>query len=59
MLEFKNVSKAFGDHVVLNDISLDIKKGEIISLLGEHYRLNKLHKIIFDEYFIINKHLVK
>lgn len=35
MLEFKNVSKAFGDHEVLNDISLDIKKGEIISLLGQ------------------------
>ena len=35
MLEFKNVSKTFGDTVVLDDVSLQIEEGEIISLLGQ------------------------
>lgn len=34
MLQLKNIKKQFDDKVVLNDITLDIKKGEIVSLLG-------------------------
>ena len=33
-IEIKNLSKTFGDHQVLNDISLSINKGEIVSILG-------------------------
>jgi len=35
MLKLEKISKVFGDKVVLSDISLDVKKAEIISLLGE------------------------
>ena len=34
MLELKNVSKSFGSNVVLKDLSLQIKTGEIVSILG-------------------------
>ena len=34
MIQVKNLSKHFGDLVVLKDISVDIKKGEIISIIG-------------------------
>ena len=34
MLQLKNINKSFGDVEVLKDINLDIKKGEIVSLLG-------------------------
>ena len=33
-IEIKNLSKTFGNHQVLNDISLSINKGEIVSILG-------------------------
>ncbi|MDM8541932.1 ABC transporter ATP-binding protein [Desulfococcaceae bacterium HSG9] len=33
-LEIKNVRKQFGDLVAVDDVSLDIKKGEIFSFLG-------------------------
>jgi tungstate transport system ATP-binding protein len=32
--ELKNVTKAFGDKTVLNDINLQIREGEILALLG-------------------------
>ena len=35
MLKLQNISKAFNTVAVLHDINLDIKKGEIVSLLGE------------------------
>ncbi len=35
MLEIKNIHKSFLNTLVLKDISLNIKKGEIISLLGQ------------------------
>ncbi|MBC35920.1 MAG: multidrug ABC transporter ATP-binding protein [Bacteroidetes bacterium] len=35
-LVLNNVSKSFGDHQVLRDIDLEIKKGEIIGLLGKN-----------------------
>jgi len=33
-LEIKNISKKFGDSVVLNDLSIKIEKGKIFSFLG-------------------------
>ncbi|XOT98061.1 glutamine ABC transporter ATP-binding protein GlnQ, partial [Alcaligenes pakistanensis] len=30
IVEFKKVSKSFGDNVVLDDISLTIDKGEVV-----------------------------
>lgn len=33
-VSLKNVRKAYGDHVVLDSISLDIAEGEFVSLLG-------------------------
>ncbi len=33
-LEIKNVTKRFGDLIAVNDVSLDIKEGEIFSFLG-------------------------
>lgn len=33
-IEFKNVVKQFGKNTVLNEINLDINKGELITLLG-------------------------
>ncbi len=34
MIELKNISKDFGKQKILNDISLEIKKGEFISIIG-------------------------
>lgn len=34
MLEFKSVSKRFGDRTILNDISFKTKEGEILFILG-------------------------
>ena len=34
MLELKNIAKKYGNNVILDDISLQIKKGEIVSILG-------------------------
>ncbi len=34
VISVKNLSKKFGDHVVLNDISVDIKKGEQVAIIG-------------------------
>ena len=33
-ISIKNLSKTFGDHDVLKDISLDINKGEVVSIIG-------------------------
>lgn len=33
-IEFKNVSKAFGDRVVLHDVSFDVMPGETVCILG-------------------------
>lgn len=35
-IEFKNVTKTFGKVIANNDISFDVKKGEILALLGEN-----------------------
>lgn len=34
MLELKHIIKKYDDKVILNDISLAVKDGEIISILG-------------------------
>lgn len=34
MIEFKNLSKSFGDNTVLDDISLTINKKEVVAILG-------------------------
>jgi polar amino acid transport system ATP-binding protein len=34
LLSIKNLSKSFGDHVVLQDINLDISKGEVVCVIG-------------------------
>ena len=34
MIEFKNVTKAFGDNVVLDDINLTFNDGEVTSIVG-------------------------
>ena len=34
MLELKNIVKKYGNNVILDDISLKIKRGEIVSILG-------------------------
>src|SRR2546430_7419890 len=33
-VEFKHVSKAFGSHVVLDDVSFDVLPGETVCILG-------------------------
>ena len=34
IIEFRNITKSFGDKCVLNDISFYVKKGEFLTLLG-------------------------
>ena len=34
LISIQNVSKAFGKHKALNNVSLEIEKGEIFALLG-------------------------
>ena len=34
VLEMKNVRKSFGSLEVLKDISLNVKEGEVVSILG-------------------------
>ena len=34
IIEIRNVSKAFGDKLVVDNVNLTIKKGEFVTLLG-------------------------
>ncbi|NBI42999.1 hypothetical protein B0188_04335 [[Haemophilus] felis] len=36
ILRLQNIVKKFGDHLAVNNISLDIFRGEILALLGEN-----------------------
>ena len=36
IIEIRNLSKSFGDKKVLNDISFDVKKGEIYGIVGKN-----------------------
>ena len=35
-LELKNITKTFGSVVANNNVSLQVRKGEILSILGEN-----------------------
>ena len=35
MIKVRGLSKSFGDHVVLKDVNVEIKDGEILAILGE------------------------
>ncbi|MBP2070348.1 MULTISPECIES: putative bacteriocin export ABC transporter [Anaerococcus] len=35
MIKIKNLSKSFDDHMVLDNINLDIKEGEMVAILGK------------------------
>lgn len=35
MIKMKNLSKSFGDNLVLDDINLEINEGEMVAILGE------------------------
>ena len=70
MIELKNISKDFGKQKILNDISLAIKKGEFVSIIGpsgagkttllniigtiESFNNNKNSKLILNENEIKN-----
>lgn len=34
MIEINNLKKSFGDHVVLKDISLQVRKGSVVAMIG-------------------------
>ena len=34
LLSVEHLHKAYGDHVVLDDISLEVKRGEVIVIIG-------------------------
>ena len=34
MVEFKNVSKRYGDHLVLDDVSATVYEGEVVVICG-------------------------
>jgi len=34
MLELKNISKSYGEQLILNDISFQVKEKELVSILG-------------------------
>ena len=36
LLEFQSITKSFGGTRALRDVSLDLRKGEILALLGEN-----------------------
>ncbi|MER1299512.1 amino acid ABC transporter ATP-binding protein [Ligilactobacillus salivarius] len=35
MLELRNISKSFGDKVILNNLNLEVKDGEILCIVGQ------------------------
>ena len=35
-IEFKGISKSFGEHKVLTDVTFEVKSGEIIALMGKN-----------------------
>ena len=34
IIEIKNISKSFGDKVILDDVSINVKRGEFVTILG-------------------------
>jgi len=48
LLQAENITKAFGDKLVLNNISIECKKGEILGIFGRNGTgKSSLLKIIF------------
>lgn len=41
MVEFRNVTKAFDDLVVLRDLNFSIEKGEIVMVVGRPVRASQ------------------
>ena len=39
MLEIKNLNVAYGDTQVIWDLNLNVKEGEIVTMLGPRFRL--------------------
>ena len=42
VLTFSNIATGYGSKKILEDISLDVKRGEILTLAG-HQRLRQIH----------------
>ena len=40
MIKIDHLSKKFNDNVVLDDISLDIKKGDVVGIIGPSEPVN-------------------
>lgn len=65
MIEFKNVSKVVGNKIILNNMSLKIEKGELVTLIGPSgcgktttlKMINKLIKASSGEILIDNKNI--
>jgi osmoprotectant transport system ATP-binding protein len=65
MIEFKNVSKVVGNKIILNNMSLKIEKGELVTLIGPSgcgktttlKMINKLIKVSSGEILIDNKNI--
>ena len=34
IIEIKNISKSFGDKCILDDVSINVKQGEFVTILG-------------------------
>lgn len=46
MITLSNVQKSYGSHQVLNDVSLNVRKGEIYGLIGKNGGKTTIFKII-------------
>ncbi len=53
MIEIKNVTKKYGDFTAVDDISFDVKDGEIVGLLGPN-RCREKHYNEYDNRFYRN-----
>ena len=42
IIEIKNISKSFGDKVILDDVSINVKRGEFVTILGPSSQRQKL-----------------
>ena len=57
MIEVLNLTKQYGDHLALDDVSFTVEKGHIYGLLGpndneHHYRLYSSHqRVRFGKWF--------
>ena len=47
IISVEHVSKYFGEKAVLNDVNLQVRKGEFVTILGA-FRLRKDYPVTFD-----------